>query len=106
MKDVQELLACSTLGNRLLDGSLSVLSDELLSSESLGVRVESEEDGLVSERVLLLGEGSWWSATFRVFESKRSFGETGRKGKSIGGEMRRVKGYGEERRREDRMMWM
>jgi hypothetical protein len=61
VEDVQELLAGSTLGNRLLDGSLSVLSDELLSSKGLGVRVESEEDSLVSERVLLLGEGSWLS---------------------------------------------
>ena len=59
MEDVQELLAGSTLGSRLLGGSLSVLSDELLSSEGLCVRVESEKDGLVSERVLLLGEGSW-----------------------------------------------
>ena len=59
MKDVQELLAGSSLRNGPLDGSLSVLSDELLSSEGLCVRVESEKDGLVSERVLLLGEGSW-----------------------------------------------
>jgi hypothetical protein len=66
VKDVQELLAGSSLGNRLLDGSLSVLSDELLSSEGLGVRVESEKDGLVSERVLLLGEGSWLSARVKA----------------------------------------
>ena len=59
MKDVQELLAGGSLGNGPLDGSLSVLSDELLSSEGLCVRVESEKDGLVSKRVLLLGEGSW-----------------------------------------------
>jgi hypothetical protein len=48
VEDIQELLAGSLLGTRLLSGSLSVLSDELLSSEGLGVRVESEEDGLVS----------------------------------------------------------
>jgi len=47
-EDVQELLAGGTLGNRLLDGSLSVLSDELLSSKGLCVRVESEENSLVS----------------------------------------------------------
>lgn len=47
-EDVQELLAGGTLGNRLLDGSLSVLSDELLSSKGLCVRVESEKNSLVS----------------------------------------------------------
>lgn len=47
-EDVQELLAGSTLGSRLLGGSLSVLSDELLSSKGLCVRVESEENSLVS----------------------------------------------------------
>ena len=61
MENVQELLAGSTSRDRLLDGSLglSLLLEQLLSSESLGVWVESEEDSLVSERVLLLGEGSW-----------------------------------------------
>ena len=61
MEDVQELLAGSTSGNELLDATLglSLLSEELLSSEGLGVRVESEENSLVSEGVLLLGEGSW-----------------------------------------------
>lgn len=60
VEDVQELLAGSTSGNRLLDGALclSLLSEQLLSSEGLGVRVESEENSLVSEGVLLLGEGS------------------------------------------------
>lgn len=71
MEDVQELLASSSLRNRLLDGSLSVLSDELLSSEGLGVRVESEKDGLVSERVLLLGERSCLSATDPSERSER-----------------------------------
>jgi hypothetical protein len=47
-EDVQELLAGSLLGSRLLGGSLSVLSDELLSSEGLCVGVESEENSLVS----------------------------------------------------------
>lgn len=58
MENLEELLA-SSAGNRLLDGALglSLGSEELLSSEGLGVRVESEEDSLVSERVLLLGEG-------------------------------------------------
>lgn len=58
MENLEELLA-SSAGNRLLDGALglSLGSDELLSSEGLGVRIESEEDSLVSERVLLLGEG-------------------------------------------------
>ena len=60
MEDLQELLASGSRG-RLLDGSLglSLLSEELLSAEGLGVRVESEENSLVSEGVLLLGEGSW-----------------------------------------------
>ncbi len=59
MEDVQELLSSNTWSS-LLDGSLglSLLSEELLSSESLGVRVESEENSLVSEGVLLLGERS------------------------------------------------
>jgi len=48
VEDVQELLAGSLLGTRLLSGSLSVLSDELLSSKGLCVRVESEENSLVS----------------------------------------------------------
>lgn len=58
MENLEELLA-SRAGNRLLDGTLglSLGSEELLSAEGLGVRVESEEDSLVSERVLLLGEG-------------------------------------------------
>lgn len=59
VEDVEELLAGNT-GDGLLDRALglALLSEELLSSEGLGVRVESEEDGLVAERVLLLGEGS------------------------------------------------
>jgi len=59
VEDIEELLASSSW-NRLLDGALglSLLSEELLPPEGLGVWVESEEDGLVSERVLLLGEGS------------------------------------------------
>jgi hypothetical protein len=59
VEDLQELLASGGRG-RLLDGSLglSLLSEELLSAEGLGVRVESEENSLVSEGVLLLGEGS------------------------------------------------
>jgi len=58
VQDVQELLAGGTTWHRLLDGSLglSLGSDELLTTESLGVRVESEENGLVLEGVLLLGE--------------------------------------------------
>lgn len=60
MENLEELLA-SRARSRLLDGTLglSLGSEELLSSEGLGVRVESEEDSLVSERVLLLGEGPW-----------------------------------------------
>lgn len=60
MENLEELLA-SRAGNRLLDGTLglSLGREELLSAEGLGVRVESEEDSLVSERVLLLGEGPW-----------------------------------------------
>ena len=61
MQDVEELLAGGGRGG-LLDGALSLGSDELLSSEGLGVRVESEENSLVSEGVLLLGEGSCGSA--------------------------------------------
>lgn len=59
MEDLQELLSSDTR-SRLLGRSLglSLLSEELLSSKSLGVRVESEENGLVLEGVLLLGEGS------------------------------------------------
>lgn len=61
VEDVQELLAGGASRDRLLDGTLglSLLSEQLLSSEGLGVRVESEEDGLVSQGVLLLSEGSW-----------------------------------------------
>ena len=63
MQDVQELLAGSTRRHRLLDGSLLVGlalgAQELLAAESLGVGVEAEEDGLVAEGVLLLGEGAW-----------------------------------------------
>jgi hypothetical protein len=63
VENVQELLAGSSSRDRLLDGSLglSLLLEQLLSSKSLGVWVESEEDSLVSERVLLLGEGSYRS---------------------------------------------
>lgn len=59
VQDLEELLASGGRGG-LLDGALglSLLSEELLSAEGLGVGVESEEDGLVSEGVLLLGEGS------------------------------------------------
>lgn len=55
VEDRQELLAGDRRG-RLLDGSLLGLADELLSAEGLGVRVKTEENGLVAEGVLLLGE--------------------------------------------------
>lgn len=51
------------VSNQILQGSIRLtLSlplelEQLLSSQSLGVRVESEQDGLVSQGVLLLGEG-------------------------------------------------
>jgi len=57
VEDFQELFA----GNRwdaLLDGTLLLGTDELLTTESLGVWVESEENSLVLEGVLLLGEWS------------------------------------------------
>lgn len=59
VEDLEELLS-SDGRSRLLGGALglSLLSQELLSSEGLGVWVESEENSLVSEGVLLLGEGS------------------------------------------------
>ena len=64
VENVEERLASSTLGNRLLNRSLvlrlALLSEEFLTTKSLGVGVESEEDGLVSEGVLLLGEGAWY----------------------------------------------
>lgn len=58
VEDLEELLAGSD-GDRLLDGTLGLAlgAEELLATESLGVRVEAEENGLVAEGVLLLGEG-------------------------------------------------
>ena len=62
MQNVEELLAGSPARHRLLDGSLLVGlafgTEELLPAESLGVGVEAEEDGLVAQGVLLLGEGA------------------------------------------------
>jgi hypothetical protein len=59
VEDVEELLAGSAR-DRLLDGALglALLTEELLAAEGLGVRVETEENGLVAEGVLLLGEGT------------------------------------------------
>lgn len=58
MQGLQELLSGSLAGgDRLLDGTLLLGPDQLLTTQSLGVRVEPEQDGLVLERVLLLGEG-------------------------------------------------
>lgn len=72
VEDFQELLAGSASGNRLLDGTvgLSLCSEQLLSSEGLGVGVESEENSLVSEGVLLLGEGSYVSSVWSIVESQ------------------------------------
>lgn len=62
VENLQELLAGGT-GRRLLDGRTALLGaalllDELLTTEGLCVGVETEEDGLVAEGVLLLGEGA------------------------------------------------
>lgn len=78
MENLEELLA-SRAGNGLLDGTLglSLGSEELLSAEGLGVRVESEEDSLVSERVLLLGEGPWITK-----RSQKKVGDRGREKKT------------------------
>jgi len=57
VQGLEELLASSLAGNRLLDGSLLLGPEQLLTTQSLGVRVEPEQDGLVLERVLLLSEG-------------------------------------------------
>lgn len=63
VKDVQELLASNTTWDALLDRCTllcsALLLNKLLSAEGLCVRVKTEEDGLVSEGVLLLGEGSY-----------------------------------------------
>ena len=59
VEDGQELLAGDARSGGL-DGSLLSLADELLSAEGLGVRVKTEENGLVSEGVLLLGERPWY----------------------------------------------
>jgi hypothetical protein len=69
VEDIQELLASDT-GSGLLDGSLLGLSDELLSTESLGVRVKTEENGLVGEGVLLLGE---WPCAISMERIVRGF---------------------------------
>jgi len=62
VQGLEELLAGSLgSGNGLLDGSLLLGPDQLLTTQSLGVRVEPEQDGLVLERVLLLSEGPWRS---------------------------------------------
>jgi hypothetical protein len=58
VQDLEELLS-SNAGRRLLGRlGLALGTEELLTTQSLGVRVESEEDRLVLEGVLLLGEGA------------------------------------------------
>lgn len=57
VQGLEEVFAGSLGGGCLLGGSLLLGPDELLTTKSLGVRVEPEQDGLVPERVLLLGEG-------------------------------------------------
>ncbi len=60
MKNIQKLLP-RNFRHTLLDRSLrllALLTEKLLSTHRLRVRVEAEENGLVSEGILLLGEGS------------------------------------------------
>jgi len=57
VQGLQELGTGDLAGSRLLDGTLLLGPQQLLTTKSLGVRVEPEQDGLVLERVLLLGEG-------------------------------------------------
>ena len=59
VQGLQEFLAGSLASGGLLAGTLLLGPDQLLTTQSLGVRVEPEQDGLVLERVLLLGEGPW-----------------------------------------------
>ena len=89
-KNVEERFGGSSCRNRLLDRSLAAgfafLSEELLTTESLGVRVESEQDGFVSKGILLLGE--WACKSSANADSRKSSTRTLLDGLSLGSDNR------------------